>query len=523
MLELTFITSNNEKLAHARHICKDYPVRISKQKNYGIGYIEPRIDDRDELLRQSIEDAKERFRKTQPANSDKLFFIEDTSVKIHALSSNDKEVPGVDIKYWMQENDFDTLDLLLKEQGNDRRTTVRSDIVLVLNKTLQKKYGSDYLIFTSSVEGTIIDKEHKIKPQPIYPWLNDRTFNKWFIPNGAEKPLSALPINKADQYDFRRQAYKDMLDFLSGNNLITKPVSYKQLDLFPPHIFLVCGPTCAGKTTLSTYMLEHYNYYHLEASDFMHLSYYERHGIGSKVKIGDFAEKALKEKPTIVVDQITEHLDQIKKNIPIVITGFRSPEEVEAFRRWFDNDQYLDLIYIDAKIHERYERNLIRERADDTSTFEKFEEKNQQQDSMGLLKIKEQVPDENIILNEEDISSFYEAFERQFYDKLTHSKHFSLNKETLPTAFKRKKLQNTIVEALYPYKDDSNGHTTAEIARLTLENAELESKNKNNVSRYFNQYYYPFYDISVNEDGKNKYQLSHTGISYYNWLKKHLS
>ena len=59
---LTFVTSNNVKLAHARHICKGYDFELTQHKKvfYGVGYDEPRITDRDSLLKSSIEDAIKR-------------------------------------------------------------------------------------------------------------------------------------------------------------------------------------------------------------------------------------------------------------------------------------------------------------------------------------------------------------------------------------------------------------------------------------------------------------------------------
>ena len=50
------------------------------------------------------------------------------SVRIEALSHDGVEVPGVDIKYWMEEQTFARLDAALCSGGNDRRAIVRSDI-----------------------------------------------------------------------------------------------------------------------------------------------------------------------------------------------------------------------------------------------------------------------------------------------------------------------------------------------------------------------------------------------------------
>ena len=109
MIDVTFITSNQTKLAHARYLCRYYQVNILYYKKlfYGVGYKEPRIYDRKQLLADSFSDAVARWRKNVSGSDDRLFFIEDTSVKIDALSNDEKEVPGVDVKYWMQDINFE--------------------------------------------------------------------------------------------------------------------------------------------------------------------------------------------------------------------------------------------------------------------------------------------------------------------------------------------------------------------------------------------------------------------------------
>ena len=65
MTDITFITSNQTKIAHARYLCRNYDVNILQYKKlfYGVGYHEPRIYDRSELLKESFEDAVKRWKK----------------------------------------------------------------------------------------------------------------------------------------------------------------------------------------------------------------------------------------------------------------------------------------------------------------------------------------------------------------------------------------------------------------------------------------------------------------------------
>jgi hypothetical protein len=52
----------------------------------------------------------------------------------------------------------------------------------------------------------------------------------------------------------------------------------------------------------------------------MYLSYYERHGVGSTIRIGDFAAEALRQEPHIVAEQVIEHLKMLSKQQPFIVT-----------------------------------------------------------------------------------------------------------------------------------------------------------------------------------------------------------
>lgn len=516
MLELIFITSNNEKLAHARHLCRDYALTISKQKNYGIGYIEPRIDNREELLSKSVEDAYERFSKTVSPEK-RYFFIEDTSVIINSLSK-EKEYPGVDVKYWMQNNDFSSIDKMLKEAGNDRTVEVRSDVVLVLPKALQEKYGKIFLSFTSSTKGAIANQEFLIETQPLFPWLNSKTFNRWFIPNGCSKPLSLLEIAEADKYDFRAGAFQQMLSFLKTNEKIKtqneKEKNALQVELFNTSLFVVCGPPCAGKSILAKHLNDKYNYYHIEASDYMHLSYYERHGINSTVKIADFAEAVLRENPAIVASQIIKNIKNLK-NIPIIITGFRSPKEIKCLEEQNSSGLYLEVIYIDADQNTRFQRNQTRVRSDFQASIEGFKAKDEQQYGMGLSEIKKEAS--NIFFNNSSIEEYFETFEKNYknkFDNMVDTKNGGI-----PKNFKSRELQNAIILTLAKKQDQDWYYSTTEISHLIKENPDYSAqpKHKDNISRYFNQNYHPYFEIK-GESGRATYRLSQTGKAYAQWL-----
>lgn len=496
-----------------RYLSNDYPIIISKQKNYGIGYVEPRIYDREQLLSESYMDALDRFTKYVSNPDEKFFFIEDTSVIIDALSENGDEVPGLDIKYWMKEHTFEMVDSMLKGKGNNRQCSVRSDIILHLPKKLREKYQIPYKQFTGIVEGNIVTSEQDYMTNPSYPWLDNKTFNKWFAPVD-DIPLGSMSVQRSNDYDFRKKAFEQVLLFLKDEGYLkekTAPLKQYSLPLYFDHLILV-GPTCAGKSTLASYLAEKYGYFHLEASDFMHQKFYELHGVNTDLKIGDFAQKALLENPCIVADLVAEHMNRLK-DTPVIISGFRNPQEIQCFLEKYKCD--INIVYIDADIQIRYERNMNRKRKDDENTFEKFGEKDRQQADMGLNEM-HSLYKEFELLNEKRFEDFYNAFETGYGNILPD---IELVDETKMLFDNKLKLEESILMAMYYDLKSEREYTTTELATLIRDKLNIE-KNKNNVSRYFNQNFHPYFDAV--KGTPVKYKLNSTGISMARYLIKKL-
>lgn len=518
MIELVFITSNREKLNHARYLCKDYDIVISKQKQYGIGYEEPRYKDKMRLLDESYKDAYSRWKKNISNPDEKFFFIEDTSVIINCLSKDKNDFPGTDIKYWMQNTNFIKIDEILKQNGNDRSVVVKSDILLSLNKNLRSKYCKEYLLFSSELQGVITEKEHTVETHPYYSWLSDKTFNKWFIPYGCDVPVTLLPIDVIDKYDFRAGAFLKMLNFLENEKII-KRKKEKTLNINEPlfpfllPLMVICGPTCAGKTTIANFLTERYKFYHFEASDFMYQSYYEIHGVGSRITIGDFAENALKDNPCIVANKINKKIGDLKY-LPIVISGFRSYQEIECFKKNFLYKHNINEYYIEANIKTRFERNNIRKRKNRDISFLDFELVDKQQYRMGLDEIKNKLSD-NIIVNENSFDKYYTDFVNKAKLKSENINNpYSYIKKNLLES----RLEDLIILSLLDSFGDNKYYTTAEITKLINKKFKDKKKSKDNVSRYFNQYFHPYYKIIIESD-KRKYTLSNTGYSQALYLK----
>lgn len=516
MNEIVFITSSNIKLRHAEFLCREFDVKITglKEKSYRASYDEPRIQNRTLLLEQSFNDALERWRKAVSNADEKFFIIEDTSVAIHALSDSGTEVPGLDVKYWMRGKTFEALDAQLIAAGGNRAVTVRSDLLLHIPRTLRAKLSTDkpYICFTGISKGVVAARESSFETNPRYPWLDNKTFNKWFVPNGCAIPISLLPIEVANKHDFRADAFGQMLHLLYSHALITRraKIQASQINFnfaSGPTIFIVTGLSCAGKTTLATCLAKKLGYLHVEASDFMYLSYFKLHGVGSTKSVGDFAEKILSDEPSIVACQIVEYISQFQK-IPIVITGFRSPKEIEWFQINYRGNLQTEIIYIDAKTDIRYERSLRRDRQDKQIDRVEFEKIDTQQLRMGLKILQaELLP--TTVENNATLDDYYANFEKRFEVELVWLK----NVENQPAKLNVKPgLEEVILVTLAAKWSGGQYYTTTEIAALINSQFKLElrPKNKNNVSRYFNQRLSPYYEINVGA-GKKRYRLSQTG------------
>lgn len=524
MIEIVFFSTNRAKLAHFRYLGEKAGIRVKgfHESSYYASYNEPKINDRSELLKLSYESALEQWLKHKGADDDdhSTFFFEDTSVTVEALSKT-AEVPGVNVKYWMRDMTFAKLDALLKRAGNNRKVVVRSDIVMHLPQRWRTLLNTAdrYLSAVGESHGVIVDRERMIQPNLVYPWLDDKTFNKWFVPVGASDPISMLGIAEADRADFRARAFeeitsilRDRLGFLSNR----QEAGAHQLQIpgiaTYPAVYVICGPSCAGKSTAAGWMRDQYKLLHIEASDFMYKAFWERHGPGSGVSIGDFAEAALQTQPSIVAQPIARFLREIEAS-GAVVTGFRSTKEVEIFQQEVGASTEVALMYLNASTPIRLARAILRGR--DGVTREKFEKRDAQEIRMGLPDIAA-LPNVVLQANEGSLPELFGAVRTRYRKALriytSDEKRHAQRLQPL-----RNQLEGLILRALLPERPTGKWLTTTEIA-ATLNRRFNEAKSKNNVSRYFNQELHPYYELRFRErDGKRtgvlEYQLSATGIS----------
>ncbi|MCA3233994.1 MAG: AAA family ATPase, partial [Cupriavidus sp.] len=505
MIEIVFFSTNRSKLAHFRYLGDKAGVRVKgfHETTYYASYDEPEIDDREELLRRSYESALEQWMKRQGAKDDghSTFFFEDTSVVVEALSKH-AEVPGVNVKYWMREMTFSKLDALLKRAGNNRKVVVRSDIVMHLPQSWRASLGESapYLWVSGETHGVIANRERKIQPNLVYPWLDDKTFNKWFVPTGANGPISTLDIEQANLADFRARAFEKIAEKLRKLSLLSPRQEHgaDQLQLPSiatyPSIFIICGPSCAGKTTTATWMREEYNLLHIEASDFMHKAFWERHGLGTTVRIGDFAEAALQTQPGIVAQPIAQFL-QASSSPAAVVTGFRSPREIEVFLRTVGSHTETAVMYLTASESIRLARAIARGR--DGVTRDKFKQREAQEIRMGVADIA-RLPEVAQQANEGSLEDLHGALHDRYRDALQVYASGKARNPSRQDQSNRDQLEGLILRTLLAEQCTEKWLTTTEIA-AALNQRFNEKKNKNNVSRYFNQGFHPYYEVRFRE------------------------
>ncbi len=517
MRELTFFTTNQTKLAHARYIAEGRQIRVKgfRQRTYHADYVEPRLSSREAILEASYESARKQIIRAGFSAFSHPFILEDTSVRIEALSNAEEEIPGVDIKYWMEDRTFESMDSLLQKAGNDRRATVRSDVLLHIPDAFRAAWDikEKFITFAGEQSGSIVQGEFVFESNLLYPWLDNRSFNKWFIPDGHSVPLGALPVEKANKVDFRRKSFEALFTFLEDRRYFTSSAVQMKLPLDSRPTIILCGYTCSGKTTASQYLARQFGYLHVEASDFMHLSYYYRHGYRGPTLIGDFAESALTQQPTIAAEKVVEyargHLLE-----PIVISGFRSPAEIaylEAELKMLGKS--FEMRFVEADEATRFARLQARARPGDNLTIDQFRSRDDQQRRMGLDDIRELtgiLP----LSNYGRLDAYLESVDQVVGKDPGNAIDIASGLASIASIVDVGLQDAILVALLSVWKDDEarEFYTTTEISALISTVFEkIRPKHKDNVSRYFNQDFYAYYEISSSDAGTRIYRLSNTG------------
>ena len=518
-MRIVFFTSNIIKLAHARHVAEKYDIEVVgfRQHTYRADYREPRDIPRAEMLEQSYKSALSQFQKSGFDHNLHFFFLEDTSVRIEALSKGEQDFPGLDIKFWMEEVDFDGLDQILRNHGNDRRASVRSDVLLHVPNLLAGRLGVSqrYCTFVGKQEGTVVRSEGNFQQNLLFPWLDNKTFNKWFQPVGETRALGALDIGRADAVDFRKESFGGMFSFLRSKLPEKRRVEQYEMSLEANDNLILCGYTCAGKTTASQLLARRFGYLHIEASDFMYLSFFMRHGYRSDISIGEFAEQALSQRPSIAASQIVTYLEE-NLALPVVISGFRSLKEVEHLTKRLEYARKMfRLVFVEAGIRQRFDRLVARGRPGDDISYEKFSSRDEQQERMGLGELRNNAIAE-VWTNEGSLESWKALVEASVVVENAIPLEIDAAIKMVAERSIVRLEDGILVTLLNEWNDDEKTRpyfTTTEIVRrINRLFAKIEPKHKDNVSRYFNQSFHAYYEVSQAGVGDRRgFRLSNTG------------
>ena len=154
-------------------------------------------------------------------------------------------------------------------------------------------------------------------------------------------------------------------------------------------------------------------------------------------------------------------------------------------------------IHIEANFYIRLKRLLTRKRNLNDLNEARFNEINQQETNMGVEDFEAKV-----ILNNESFNNFYKAFSSAINIKrqVCQSPLLGVMQRDIMCF-----LNNEYLENLENNKEQSYFSTT-EISK------KVDNHHKDNISRFFNQKYSPFFEI-CQKNGVNKYRLSNTGHS----------
>lgn len=246
----------------------------------------------------------------------------------------------------------------------------------------------------------------------------------------------------------------------------------------------------------------------------MYLNYYYRHDYKGALTIGDFAELALAQKPEIAAEKVAEY---IANNLasPFVVSGFRAPEEVEFLRRALAmHGKSFEVAFIDSDEAVRFQRLKTRMRPGDDISLQQFRGRDDQQRRMGLERL-HVYPSTTCVENSGTIGEYFNLVE----SVVGRADEDAINVPSVIAqlgAIREVKLEDAILIALLgAWKEDETRpfFSTTRIAQMinqTFSNS--PPKHKDNVSRYFNQDYYAYYEIGDSGSSVRRlYRLSNTG------------
>lgn len=397
-----FYTTSDAKFLQARHVFERSGLALKLFKSKRDPYSEDEEGASEELLSQAIAE----IRRTLGQSS--FFFVEDTSVAIDALREGDRDVPGLHVKDWFANTSFEDLNRQLVRKGKDRCARIRSDIALHAPGLPRPVY------FSGETRGTVAETPPGFKPNPQHPWLTPHTFNGWFIPDGAHKPLGQMSLDESLHHDFRVRALRQLIDRLEEYAVVLnlpahayarrpRPIAGQQPPLFAAEAgaYVVVGATCAGKTTFALRAAEKHDLRHIEASDIVRSLDTPK----DEEAPASFAARVLEQHGADVVARRILELYGADLDAGFVISGFRTLQELLTFR---DAVPRTKVVLVEAVDRMRFERYLARGRTGKVSTLDEFRALDTEQAQFGLLTVAGQIPDIRIT-NESDLGVYFDV------------------------------------------------------------------------------------------------------------------
>jgi dephospho-CoA kinase/inosine/xanthosine triphosphate pyrophosphatase family protein len=456
-LEVGFYTSSIDKFLQARLVFQECGLILRHFISSQDPYHEDYNLGQKQLLSRAIDEIKYRL----GVNS--IFFVEDTSLKITALSSPNMDKPGLEVKEWFARTSFSKVDAELKQRGNDRSATIYSDIALHIP-------GLNRAVFLhGETSGLIAENSPNFLQSDQYPWLTPNTFNGWFIPAGATKRLGEMSFEESIEHDFRVKSLFAVIDrieeYAAVLNLNGHSYSVKRLrtatatrNLFDDDVslYIIVGKICAGKTTFGQYVSSRHSYRFIEASNIMRMIA-EENGITAPTPFYQARDLLHAKGPDVIARQIVSMFGEDLSD-RVVITGFRTIEELQYIRIHFPNCK---VVYIDASERTRFERHIRRGRVEDIRTLRDFQEHDKQQWGFGLLPVALDMADIKVE-NEGTITDFYaqiDALIEKAPAKIPGVSEIKLNRKTL--------IETRVFRCLQALERFSAPASCPEIAKIT--------------------------------------------------------
>jgi dephospho-CoA kinase/inosine/xanthosine triphosphate pyrophosphatase family protein len=471
---LHFYTSSTEKFLHARTICSKQGLLLGHSRSKVDPYDEEYSKGTEALLESAINQVAEVI------SAQSVFFVEDTSLRIEALSHGGQDVPGLAVKEWFRSLSFAELDALLQEYGS-RHCTVMSDIGLHLP-------GLDRpVFFHGETKGSVATGLPEFSQSPQHPWLGPHNFNGLFVPEGAERPLGAMSFEDSWPFDFRVKSLNSLLDRLeewtAAANLPISAYARRrgtvqggsQLPLIPGEVSvaIVLGMTCAGKTTFGDYA-DTLGFQVIDASSVVRLLA-ERHNLVDASSYITAKNVLQKLGPDCVARAICEEFVSDRAR-GLVICGFRTMEEVDYVRSIYPTSK---IVWIDSSERTRLERAIQRNRPGAPSDIADLRQIDREQMQFGLLNVGREICSLRIE-NEGMFSDFHAQIEFSLGDTTTSAPRGV----AIVTRGARDLETNQLYRALRALASAGRPLTAAEISSSVAANGgSLRPNNANKVLR----------------------------------------